>query len=605
MANHLPPTVEETENHEQAHTSSESQSQIQDSPEELLRNAPTFPLEEKATPEDGAGKDASTSAGPSPGFLEKTMQKLGLNPIILMSMFKSVSPCLSCLVCVFAPGTLKLTRVIRCRASIAPTISIAIYQAPAVRNLLTTLGYLVGVISILSLVVLPRGKFIQNMVLNVLCAAVGSAMAMLIAWSGVQARLHTSNLEEMAQYIAANGRAPYNSSQSAVCGVWLFFNIWLANVVRSKYPAFNLPMIIYSIFVNISCTFGVAFPTVARAELFIRELLIAIFMGLGIATGCSLFIFPISTRQIVVKQMAGVLGLFKKSISLEKEYLQGLEKDDMFSIEVTETSAGHPETKDDKKKAEKLTKEQKTAMALRGTIAATRELMGKIYGDIKFAKRDVAYGYLSAKDFGQLFTLIRSIMIPMTGIGVIMDIFQRVGRDRGWDGSGPGSDELGLPGFDSTSGGKEESLKIWNDIMKQLHEPFEILSEALIQGIDHAGILLKFFPQPKEQRKASKQATAKSDPDVESSGSDLVPGQMGFSKVMNEKIDAFNSRRSEILHLWAKEKGLSTDGKPEHWDKDKTRLFEQRRNDQAQLFVILYLEKLVCRFTVRQPDRPH
>lgn len=599
MPSHLQPTVEEDQINDQAqgahHASSTTQSQDPESPEGLLRNAPTYPLEEKGNLEEENDKAATNSAGPRPGLLERIMQKLGLNPIILMSMFKSVSPRrLAHCVCV-CECVLKLTwGHIACRASVAPAISIAIYQVPAVRNLLTTLGYLVGVISILSLVVLPRGKFIQNMVLNVLCAAVGSAMAMLIAWSGVQARLHTSNLEEMAAYIAENGRAPYNSSQSAVCGVWLFFNIWIANVVRAKYPAFNLPMIVYSIFVNIASTFGVAFPTVARAELFIRELLIAIFMGLGIGTGCSLFIFPISTRQIVVKQMAGVLGLFKKSIALEKEYLQGLEKDDMFSIEVTETSAGHTETRNEKKdKAEKMTQEQKTAMALRGTITATRELMGKIYGDIKFAKRDVAYGYLSAKDFGLLFTLIRSIMIPMTGIGVIMDIFQRVGRDRGWDGSGPGSDELGLPGFDGTARGKEESLKIWNDIMKQLHEPFEILSEALIQGIDHAGILLKFFPQPKEQKKAAKQARTDSEPDVESTGCDLVPGQMGFSKVINEKIDAFNSRKSEILHLWAKEKGLSSDGKLENWDKDRTRLFEQRRNDQAQLFVILYLEKLV------------
>lgn len=233
-------------------------------------------------------------------------------------------------------------------------------------------------------------------------------MAMLIAWSGVQARLNTSDLAELARYIAENGRAPYNSSQSAVCGVWLFFNIWLANVVRAKYPTFNLPMITYSIFVDIAATFGPSFPTVASAETFVRELTIAVFIGFGIATGCSLFIFPISTRQIVVKQMAGVLGLFKKSIALEKQYLQGLERDDMFSIEVTETSAG--ETRDDKKSSEpKLTEEQKTAMALRGTITATRDLMGKIYGDIKFAKRDVAYGYLSAKDFGELFNLIRNV----------------------------------------------------------------------------------------------------------------------------------------------------------------------------------------------------
>lgn len=425
------------------------------------------------------------------------------------------------------------------------------------------------------------------MTLNLLCAALGGAVGVLIAWSGVQARLNTSNLEEMAQYIAQNGRAPYNSSQSAVCAVWLFANIWLANMVRAKYPAFNLPVVIYSIIVNITCTFGVLFPTAARAEAFVRQLLIGIFIGLAIASGCSLLIFPISTRQIVVKQMAGVLGLFKKTVALEKEYLQGLERDDMFSLEVVETSAGHSEPeKKGKEDGPKLTREQKTAMALRGTIAAIRELMGKIYGDKKFAKRDVAFGYLSAKDFGELFNLLRNVMIPLTGIGVIMDIFQKVGRDRGWDGAGPASDEpgIGSVGTLPENQDKEKSLRIWNDIMRQLHEPFEILSEALIQGIDHAGILLKFFPQPKEQTKA---------PDVEASAGDLRPGQVGFSEVINEKIDAFNSRKGEILRLWAKEKGLSSDGNPENWDKDNTRLFEKRRNDQAQLFTILYLEKLM------------
>lgn len=428
------------------------------------------------------------------------------------------------------------------------------------------------------------------MTLNVLCAAIGAGMGMLIAWSSVQARLNTSDLQEMAQYIAQNGRAPYNSSQSAVCAVWLVVNIWAANVVRAKYPAFNLPVIIYSIIVNITCTFGPMFPTVARAEAFIRELIIAIFLGLAIGSGCSLFIFPISTRQIVVKQMAGVLGLFKKAIALEKEYLQGLEREDMFSIEAIETSAGHSESdkKGDKSESSKLTQEQKTAIALRGTIAAARELMGKIYADIKFAKRDVAFGYLSAKDFGELFNLMRNFMIPMTGIGVIMDIFQKVGRDRGWDGTGPGSNEFGI-GTDSPFPeiyDKEESLRIWNDIMKQLHEPFEILSEALVQGIDHAGILMRFFPQPKEQKKAPE--------DVEATAGDLRPGQVGFSKIINEKVDTFNARKSEILQIWAKEKGLSSDGKLENWDKESTRLFEKHRNDQAQLFVILYLEKLVC-----------
>lgn len=488
------------------------------------------------------------------------------------------------------------------RASVAPVISISIYQAPAVRNLLTTLGYLVGIISVLCLVVLPRGKFIQNLVLNLLTASIGAAMAILIAWSSVQARLHTSNLEEMAEYIAKNGRAPYNSSQSAVCAVWLVFNIWIANAVRAKFPAFNLPVIIYSIIVNITSTFGPKFPTFASAETFVRELIIAIFMGLAIGTGCSLFIFPISTRKVVMKQMTGVLGLCKKAVSLEKDYLQGLEKDDMFSLEIIETSAGHSnaEKKDEKKeKAPKLTKEQKTAIALRGVISGSKELMGKIYGDIKFAKRDVAWGHLTAKDFGEVFNLIRSFMIPITGIGVIMDIFQKVGRETCWDGT-----DLNSLGIDTTGQfgkpfDKDDSVKVWQEMMKQLHEPFEILSEALIQGIDHAGILLGFFPTPKELKKASVKTSTNAEADVEDSGGELRPGELGFSKVINEKIDTFKARKGEILRVWAKEKGLSSDGRPENWDKNSTLLFEKRRNDQVQLYVILYLETLVSRATIR------
>lgn len=96
MANHLPPTAEEDhQNDEQAQDAYNalpaSKPQNADSSEDVLRNAPTFPLEEEDTREKGEGQGASGSSEPKPGFLQRMMVKLGLNPIILMSMFKSVS----------------------------------------------------------------------------------------------------------------------------------------------------------------------------------------------------------------------------------------------------------------------------------------------------------------------------------------------------------------------------------------------------------------------------------------------------------------------------------------------------------------------------------
>lgn len=97
MASQLPPADNEeaaaqAERHSQdrQHASSASESQDSDAPDGPLRTATTFGLEDEAAPGQGKNGAAAAKAAPSPGLLEKFMQKLGLNPIILMSMFKSV-----------------------------------------------------------------------------------------------------------------------------------------------------------------------------------------------------------------------------------------------------------------------------------------------------------------------------------------------------------------------------------------------------------------------------------------------------------------------------------------------------------------------------------
>lgn len=67
-----------------------SQSQGLEPGEDTLRNAPTF--KDELAPDR---EEAPEEKPKSPGFVEKTMQKLGLNDVLLKSMFKSVSP--SCL----------------------------------------------------------------------------------------------------------------------------------------------------------------------------------------------------------------------------------------------------------------------------------------------------------------------------------------------------------------------------------------------------------------------------------------------------------------------------------------------------------------------------
>lgn len=484
------------------------------------------------------------------------------------------------------------------KGSLPPIICISIYQANSISSIAPTLGYLMPIISVLSLAILPRGKYMQNLLLNTMMACIGAAIAMLVLWSAVQARAHTSNLADVPAAVQATGRPPYNSSQSAVCGVWLFANIWFVNVLRAKMPSFNLPVILYSIMVNVSATFGTIMVTTAQAEAFVKQLLTIVLMGIAFATGVSFFIFPVSSRMVVTGEMKGLLGLFRKAVMLQKEYLQGLEREDMFALELTETAAG-PKFKQQKKKKQKckdkdghddeelvLTKEAKSAQALRETISQIRELAGKLHGDMKFAKRDTAWGKLAAHDLGEIFGLMRKILIPITGLSTIMDIFKRVADTRGWNNADPDTPIEVLAA-------KEKEQRVWNEVMRQLHEPFDILSQAIDQGLEHAGIVLEFLPRPKEQKKAAAQTSDRSQPDVEAQGDDVRPGQPDFVKVMDEKVRLFHSKRGEILGTWAREKGLTYDGDLKNIDPGCNLFNDSRERDQAQLYVILYMEQLM------------
>ncbi len=130
----------------------------------------------------------------------------------------------------------------------------------------STLGYLVSIISVLSLCIMPRAKFIQTIFLNIVGICIGAAVASLAIFCAVKAREHTTHRGQAT----ANGPSPgtmvseYNSSASAVCGVWLFFNIYFSNALRAKRPQLQFPVIQYSIFANVAMTYCLQFSIVSQ-----------------------------------------------------------------------------------------------------------------------------------------------------------------------------------------------------------------------------------------------------------------------------------------------------------------------------------------------------
>ncbi|SPO06922.1 uncharacterized protein DNG_09616 [Cephalotrichum gorgonifer] len=480
--------------------------------------------------------------------------------------------------------------------SIPPIIGLSIYQSAPISTYFTTQGYLIPIISVLAVAVLPRDKFIQNLIFSFLGICVGSAISLLALWSSIQARIHTSPPTSQSTTIAP---PPYNSSQSAVCAVWLFANIWFANLVRAKLPGFNLPAIIYSILINNSTTFGPMIATTTAAEAFVKEQLLAMLLGMGLATGVSLFVFPMSSRMVVFREFKGLIGLLRKVVGLQKEYLEVLAKEDMFALETR--NAEEPEASRDKKKLkakkmekkvekkaeekakdEGMPKEAKAAKCLQETVGATRVLAAKLSSDMTFAKRDMAWGKLDANDLGETFTLIRNVMIPIVAMSTIIDIFHRVAERREWNVDEDTPAEIMAE--------KNREKQVWNNIMKQMHAPFRILAEAIDQGLEHTGVCLEILPKPKISKKSK--SSGSDDVDVEAWGDEANPGGEGSASLVDKKFRQFYSQKGKILRTWVRERPLVADeAKPTH--PQHLMASDAMQRNQAKLYVSLYMDQLM------------
>ncbi|KAF7909581.1 uncharacterized protein EAF01_003299 [Botrytis porri] len=499
----------------------------------------------------GTGQTEVMGKEKKPSKLKGIWGKLGLDAPTLMMMFKG---------------------------SVAPTIAIAFYESDSVSQTYTTLGYLVAIVCVISLPIMPRAKFFQTMILNVIAVCIGASIGMLGLWSSIKARQHTS-MPGVPQ--------AYNSSQAAVCAIWLFANIWFANLLRAKSPALNVPVIMYSIFSNIAFTYGPLFPTVAAAESLIKQMIKSFLTAFALSTAVNVFVIPVSCRLVVFKGQAGYIQLLRGVLKAQTTFLQSLEESDMFAAENGD-NPGDPSDGSNKSSAGSshptLSPEAK---ALKRAIDGLRGQHGKLYGDMPFGKREVAWGKLDAKDIDKIFDLFRNIMVPLLGMGTITDIFVRIGERRGWVKS-TGSKDRFEQWEHMPLKSKAEEKRLWNEVVKTLHEPFSIITAVMDQGLEHVALTLELVPRPKKKAAG----------DVETADAQSKPGDAGFLAYMEEALDEFYKKRGKTLKKWAQEKGLSAEqfdtsrpippaGAPVSGDE------AAHRRDQQQLYLILFMENLL------------
>lgn len=460
----------------------------------------------------------------------------------------------------------------------------------------TTLGFLVAIQALLAMAIQPRAKFLQSITTSILFVCLGAAVALLQIQCVISARQRTTPKHAPSHAAAVGGsgspEVPYNSSASVVAAVFLFLTIYAANVARARRPQLTVSAMQYSIFTIVASVYAPKFPTMSVGQDFVKRLLEVFLTGFGVATGVSLFVFPITSRMVVSRQTAGLLGLLSTSLKAHGKYMAsvpkyaprsskdpmpvGLDTRDATRIQ-GQMNAPQSHPTDDTQAA--LSAE---ATELKALISKIGTLFSQINLEVGFAKKEMAYGKLSPENLSEIMELLHHTLHPILGLSTFIDIMQSVKARKPETRTMVDSEE-------TIEAVRRLESEEWDEVMSISRDDFIKLKDKLSAGLLHISYVLEFAKKPKSTPK-----------DIENADPAPTPGDKSFAAHLKKAVDEFHVHREQVIRRWCDHKGIKLpsafwDEPSKHYTlKDKTLFEENARQsiNQQQLYLILYVEYL-------------
>ncbi|KAK6366860.1 hypothetical protein LTS17_010411 [Exophiala oligosperma] len=383
-------------------------------------------------------------------------------------------------------------------------------------------------------------------------------------WTAIKARENTTHLTAEEQH---NGPVPgaqvspsYNAAASACLAVWFFFWLWAYNTFRAFRPQYFLPLIVFSIYINVTATYGCIFPTMEQAYSLTKRLLDSFFVGFGIAFAVHFVILPITTRDVVTLVLNEYLHHLRSALDAQVQLIQSLPSRRLATV----TTIQRVDSDRDENTVDQ-TNEWPEAAKWRTATAAATECQVKIQSEMRYVKREIAWSKLNAKDFVCVSKLLRNVLISMGGIETVIQGSDRLEKMGGW-ASAELYKETRRDIVDQDQ--EEQSL---SQLFLQLQQPSQQLIGAMIEGLDYAFFILGFMRKPafatREDLESRKAAS---------------PEGRGFAGHLERAIDDFLKARERPLMEWCSTKSFDTIPGP-----DMPAAHRQR--SRSQLYLILDL----------------
>ncbi|KAK2791372.1 hypothetical protein FQN53_004553 [Emmonsiellopsis sp. PD_33] len=480
-----------------------------------------------------------------------------------------------------------LTVLMMLKGGLPPMIAIAIHQSNAVANLTENYGFFAPIIAVHSQCLMPRAKFMKIMLFNLLATCVAASLCCLGIYCTVKAREHTTPAGSSSDIVTG-----YNSSASAVAAIWFIFDIWIGNTLRNYRPAeLQAPMVAFSIYVAALMTRAGQIVKLADGLRIVKQLLLAFLIGFAIGTGTSLLVLPVTSRSILFHSLKPYPKTVKALLDAQIAYVRRSRRDgpwrltrlatltrrgtavSILSRQATAVRHGNPSPPDPK------------AQALKTAINELNAIHSKARADLYYAKQEVAWGKLTAEDLEATFTYLRSILIGLSGIGMLPEIFRKLSKTE--DNPHP---EGGDESWSHSSDIEDENDDGYAGVhfIGPLCERLETATKIVNSGLQHALITLEFVKAKEFVKEVRGRRFSLSPRDEEETVDITAPGREGFTNHFQTKLQDFFDKKRQLPETWASLNAFSSIGGSQGY----TAQAPEDREIRKEFFVLILIDHL-------------
>lgn len=348
------------------------------------------------------------------------------------------------------------------------------------------------------------------------------------------------------------------------------------------------PMVAFSIFSCVTITRGGTFITVDEGLSFITRLLKGFMLGFAIATGVSLFILPITSRGHVFQDIRGYVSQIDAVLQAQLSFVKrsstsGLWTGDQGLLERTRTAqsgiSGNGGTEPNGESSLD-SKRQKLGAA----IGKLNALHGKLQSDLFYSKDEFAWGKLSAGDLTKIGDLLRSVMLPLSGMAMLPDIL-----DMTVNGERTRGNSIGSVDDSEEDNVKRSEIR---KVVETLEERLGSCTDLMRSGLQYVLVTLNLVKRRQLEKQLKARNNNSSVHDEESKGGILDPLQEDFTSQFEQALYRYHAQRKELPEALAYLEAFSS---PEKHDGNSTKSTSEMLADpdvRQEFFLIVYMDHL-------------